>query len=50
MQEKFQSLYEPIKLPNGLELPNRFVVAPMSIEGADKNGAPTMEDVNFWKR
>lgn len=50
MQEKYKSLYQSLKLPNGLVLPNRFVVAPMSIEGADENGAPTDEDIKFWER
>lgn len=50
MLKKYESLYKSIKLPNGVELPNRFVVAPMSIEGADTNGAPTQEDINFWRR
>lgn len=50
MNTKYKKIYEPITLPNGVTLPNRFAVAPMSIEGADITGAPTKEDINFWER
>lgn len=50
MNKEFNILYHSLKLSNGTTLPNRFVLSPMSIEGADHNGAPTQEDIDFWTR
>lgn len=50
MNEHIERLYQPVTLGNGVQLPDRFVMAPMSIEGAASNGEPTGEDLEFWQR
>lgn len=43
-------LFTPYTLPNGVEIKNRLVVAPMTHWGADvRTGALTEEERNFLK-
>ena len=38
MKKAFEPLFETLKLPNGLELRNRFVLAPLTHESSNDDG------------
>ena len=38
MKKTFEPLFETLKLPNGLELRNRFVLAPLTHESSNDDG------------
>ena len=44
MKKAFEPLFETLKLPNGLELRNRFVLAPLTHESSNDDG--TINDDN----
>jgi len=47
---KYKSLFETVKLPNGVELDNRFVLSPMITNSSTKEGYVTEEDIAYAKR
>lgn len=47
---KFAPLLEPITLPNGITLANRFVLSPMTTNSSTKEGHMTEEDIRYAKR
>ncbi|QUX18052.1 NADH-dependent flavin oxidoreductase [Staphylococcus haemolyticus] len=47
---KFAPLLEPITLPNGITLANRFVLSPMTTNSSTKEGHITEEDIRYAKR
>lgn len=46
----YQPLFQPITLPNGIELDNRFVLSPMITNSSTAEGLVTEEDLNYAKR
>ncbi|MFZ8209395.1 NADH-dependent flavin oxidoreductase, partial [Streptococcus pyogenes] len=38
MKERFSPLFEPLTLPNGSQLDNRFVLSPMVTNSSTKDG------------
>lgn len=49
MKEKYQPLFEPYTLNNGVELKNRLVVAPITVYDSGKNGELTPTARDFWR-
>lgn len=47
---KYSPLLEPLQLPNGIVLSNRFVLSPMTTNSSTKEGHITEEDLNYAKR
>ena len=45
MNNKYKSLFEPLVLPNGVELRNRFVLAPLTHISSNDDG--TISDVEI---
>ena len=43
-------LLTPVKLANGIELDNRFVLSPMTTNSSTKDGFITEEDLLYAKR
>ncbi|MGX7091533.1 NADH-dependent flavin oxidoreductase [Hutsoniella sourekii] len=50
MTQTYQALFEPIKLPNGLELANRFSVNPITTNSSTREGYITEEDLAYARR
>lgn len=50
MNENYKPLFEPVVLPNGIKLSNRFVLSPMIINASTKEGHVTKEDLAYAKR
>ncbi|WP_295730492.1 NADH-dependent flavin oxidoreductase [uncultured Limosilactobacillus sp.] len=48
MKSKYQPLFQPYTLNNGVRLKNRLVVAPLTIYDSGKNGELTSTARNFW--
>lgn len=48
--EKYKPLFEPITLPNGIKLENRFVLSPMITNSSTDEGYVTEEDLAYAKR
>lgn len=48
--DKYKSLFETVRLPNGVELDNRFVLSPMITNSSTKEGYVTEEDIAYAKR
>lgn len=46
----YKPLFEPIHLPNGIQLDNRFVLSPMITNASTAEGYITREDINYSKR
>ncbi|MDU8923407.1 NADH-dependent flavin oxidoreductase [Pasteurellaceae bacterium LIM206] len=49
MNEKFSPLFEPYRLNNGVEINNRFVVAPLTVYDSGKDGELTPAARRFWQ-
>ena len=50
MNKKYSPLFEPLKLPNGSELQNRFVLSPMITNSSTRDGLVTKEDEQYHLR
>ncbi len=50
MTTNYDALFEPLTLPNGIELANRFSVNPITTNSSTREGLITEEDVNYAKR
>jgi len=51
MNPKYQALFEPFKLANGVEISNRLVMAPMTNFASDnEDGTVTEEELAYYKR
>lgn len=49
-KEQYTPLFQPIILPNGVELDNRFVLSPMITNASTKEGHVTEADIAYAKR
>lgn len=47
---KYQALFEPVKLPNGIELANRFTLNPLTTNSSSREGFVTDEDLFYAER
>ena len=45
MNEKFNKLFETVKFPNGATVKNRFVMAPMVVNGSSYEGNVGEDDI-----
>lgn len=50
MNKKYAPLFEPLSLPNGIELSNRFVLSPMITNSSTRDGYVTKEDEMYHAR
>lgn len=51
MNSKYQPLFEPFILSNGIEIPNRLVMAPMTNFASDnEDGTVTEEELEYYRR
>lgn len=50
LNDTYKPLFEPITLPNGIELDNRFVLSPMITNSSTREGLVTKEDINYSER
>lgn len=50
MNKKYSPLFEPLKLPNGSTLQNRFVLSPMITNSSTRDGLVTKEDELYHLR
>jgi len=48
--EKYKPLFEPITLPNGVTLENRFTLNPVTTNSSSNEGYITEEDIQYAKR
>ncbi|MEE8825438.1 NADPH dehydrogenase [Lentilactobacillus sunkii] len=47
---KYQSLFEPVTLPNGIQLKNRFSLNPITLNASTSEGYVTDDDIAYAKR
>lgn len=50
MKEKYKDLFEPLVLPNGVELKHRIVSSPVITNGSTREGYVTEENLAYAKR
>lgn len=50
MNERYQDLFAPLTLPNGVTLKNRTVMAPMTNYSSNEDGTVTDEEVRYYER
>ncbi|WP_249871702.1 NADH-dependent flavin oxidoreductase [Oceanobacillus saliphilus] len=50
MNRKYAALLEPYQLPNGIEMKNRMMMAPMTNYSSNPDGSVTDEEVNYYIR
>lgn len=50
MKEKYKDLFTSYKLPNGVELKNRIVMAPMTHWSSNVDGTVTDAEINYYAR
>lgn len=50
MSQKYETLFEPLTLPNGVTLNNRLVMAPMTTQSSFVNGMVTTDEILYYKR
>lgn len=50
MKEKYTKLFQSFTLPNGVEIKNRIVMAPMTTWGSDNNNFITDSEISFYTR
>ncbi|MCZ0717114.1 NADH-dependent flavin oxidoreductase [Aerococcus kribbianus] len=48
--KKYQSLFQPISLPNGIELANRFTLNPLTTNASSREGYVTEEETRYAER
>ena len=49
MSNKYDSLFEPITLGNGVESKNRFAMAPMLVFASNQDGSISQDDIEYFK-
>lgn len=49
-QDKYRSLFQPLTLPNGIQLDNRFSVNPITTNSSSREGFVTQEDIDYALR
>ncbi|MDD2287014.1 MAG: NADH-dependent flavin oxidoreductase [Paludibacter sp.] len=49
MNKKYEPLFEPITLGNGVDVANRFAMAPMLVFASKENGSVGEEDYEYFK-
>uniref|UniRef100_UPI002409B797 NADH-dependent flavin oxidoreductase n=1 Tax=Atopococcus tabaci TaxID=269774 RepID=UPI002409B797 len=50
MSQKYETLFEPLMLPNRVTLNNRLVMAPMTTQSSFVNGMVTTDEILYYKR
>ena len=50
MNGKFNKLFETVKFPNGATVKNRFVMAPMVVNGSSYEGNVGEDDIKYFER
>ncbi len=50
MNKQYQPLFDPIELPNGVTLQNRFAMASMLVFGSEKDGHVAAEDYAYFEQ
>lgn len=50
MNEKYKDLFTPYRLPNGVELKNRLVMAPMTHYSSNVDGTVTDAEIRYYSR
>lgn len=50
MKDNYRALFCPFRLPNGIELANRFTLNPMTTNSSTREGYITSEDLAYAKR
>ncbi|WP_067725116.1 NADH-dependent flavin oxidoreductase [Oceanobacillus damuensis] len=50
MNPKYAALFEPYQLPNGIELKNRIMMAPMTNYSSNPDGSVTEDEVAYYAR
>ncbi|SOC38363.1 NADH-dependent flavin oxidoreductase [Ureibacillus acetophenoni] len=50
MNEKYKDLFSPLTLPNGVELKNRLVIAPMTHYSSNPDGTVTEDELRYYAR
>ncbi len=48
VNEKYKALLEPFELPNGVQLKNRVIMAPMTNYSSNSNGTVSDDEVNYY--
>jgi 2,4-dienoyl-CoA reductase-like NADH-dependent reductase (Old Yellow Enzyme family) len=48
VNEKFEPLLEPFELPNGVQLKNRVIMAPMTNYSSNSDGTVSDDEVNYY--
>lgn len=46
----YDELFQPIDLPNGVRLPNRLAIAPMTTWSGNRNGTVSDQELAYYKR
>lgn len=49
-QDKYYALFQPLTLPNGIQLANRFSLNPITTNSSSREGFITEEDINYALR
>ncbi|MBL0385176.1 NADH-dependent flavin oxidoreductase [Tumebacillus sp. ITR2] len=50
MNDKYQTLFQPVQLPVGIELKNRIAMAPMTIISSNPDGSVTDAELAYYAR
>ena len=50
MNSNYEKLFEPFQFPNGGEIENRIVMAPMTTNSSFENGMATTDELNYYSR
>lgn len=50
MNEKYKDLFTPFTLPNGVDLKNRLIMAPMTHYSSNADGTVTDAEINYYSR
>ena len=50
MENKYQKVLEPMKLPSGVVLDNRIVMSPMLVFGSEADGTVSDDDLKYFEK
>lgn len=50
MNTKYAPLFESVQLPNGVELKNKFVLAPLTHVSSNDDGTPTNAEIEYMRK
>ncbi|WP_176330379.1 NADH-dependent flavin oxidoreductase [Oceanobacillus rekensis] len=50
MKPKYATLFEAYTLPNGMEMKNRMIMAPMTNYSSNQDGSVTEDEINYYTR